>query len=92
MKNFLKQEELEEVVVLEGKLRGVFTGFRNFDTHFKFIGGYSWRQDEYLYQYHKKDTPRAKIIRVGKKGSPEEIFYIEVDGVTTRVKVKPSYV
>lgn len=83
---------ITEEIVLEGKLRGVFTGFRNYDTCFRFQSGGLWRQDEYLYTYHKINSPMAKIIRVvEQRATRKESFYIEVQGVPKRVKVRPSY-
>ena len=86
------QAKLKEEILLEGKLRGVFTGFRNFDTTFRFLGGGVWRQDEYLYTYHKLNSPMAKIIRVTEQRvTRKETYYIEVYSVPKRVKVRPAY-
>ena len=82
----------EEKVIVEGKLSGLFKGFCNHDTCFKFIGGSTWRQAEYVHEYHHLDSPRAKIIRAAKEHKGIiDTFYIEVQGVKTRVKVKSSY-
>ena len=91
----MADEDDTEQEICEGRLDGVFSGFRNHDNIFKILGGGAWRQDEYLFQYHHLYSPRARIIKtIDKKNEKEqmETFYIEVEGVKTRVKVKPSYV
>lgn len=86
------EDEVEDLIY-EGRLAGVFEGFRNYDTLFKFLGGSTWRQDEYLFKYHYLYSPMAKIVKVRKKkGGQVETFYIEIEGIDTRVKVKSAYV
>ena len=85
------KEEGMETDIYEGRLFGIFKGYRNYDTIFKFQGGSSWRQDEYLYRSHYLDSPNAKVVKVLTKKDRKEIFYIEVEGTETPVKVKPSY-
>lgn len=80
-----------EECIYEGRLAEIFKGFRNHDTLFKVQGGGTWRQDEYKYEYHYLYTPKVRIFRVQKKGNPNEVFYLEVEGVKTRVKVKSAY-
>lgn len=87
-----KKSEGIETTIYEGKLAGIFRGFRNYDTIFKFMGGTSWRQDEYLFEYHFLDSPRARIIKIITDIDHKEIFYIEVDGVASAVQVKAAYV
>lgn len=81
-----------ETEIYEGRIAGIFRGFRNYDTIFKFQGGTSWRQDEYHFEYHYLDSPRARITKVITAADRKEIFYIEVDGVESAVQVKASYV
>ena len=83
--------EGHEDLIYEGRIAGVFTGFRNHDTIFKLQGGISWRQVEYHFEYHYRDSPRVKIVKITNKEKHKEAFYIEVDGVKTRVEVKSSY-
>ena len=87
-----KKEEGIEIEICEGRLSGIFKGFRNYDTIFKFQGGSSWRQDEYFYQYHFRDSPKAKITKITRTKDRKEIFYIEIDGIETPVEVKAAYV
>lgn len=77
--------------ICEGRIEGIFRGFRNFDTIFKFKSGESWRQNEYHTEYHHLFSPRARIIRIESKIDHSETCYIEVDGVKNRVKVKSVY-
>lgn len=86
-----KKEEGKEAEIHEGRLAGIFTGFRNHDTIFHFQGGSSWRQDEYFYRSHYRESPRARIVKVIRKTDQKEFFYIEIDGIETPVEVKPSY-
>ena len=87
-----EDSDILEDCVYEGRIAEIFKGFRNYDTLFKFQGGEIWRQDEYTYEYHHLFSPKAKIIRIRKRGGTKETFYIEIDGVKTRVKVKAAYV
>ncbi len=83
---------LEEAVIVEGRLSGLFKGFCNRDTCFKFIGGSIWRQCEYVYEYHHRASPKARIIRAAKTDRRSlDVFYIEIEGVKTRVKVRSNY-
>lgn len=84
------KEELEELIY-EGRISGVFHGFRNHDSIFKFSGGSAWRQIEYLFEYHHLYSPKARILKLIDKVTRRERFFIEVDGVTTRAEVKSSY-
>jgi len=86
----VKKEGIE-THIYEGRLDGIFKGFRNHDTIFKFQGGSSWRQDEYFYRSHHRESPRAQITKILTKDH-KEIFYIEIDGIETPVEVKASYV
>ncbi len=72
-------------VIEEGQLKGSFNGYKNNDVVFEFFSGKKWKQDEYKYNYHYSYMPRAKII--------EEMgwFYLEVDGMHERVRVKRVY-
>lgn len=89
------KEKAFEECIHEGRIAGIFTGFRNYDTIFKFEGGSAWRQDEYHFEYHYLYSPKAKIIRVREETVDhkvfKEIFYIEVEGIKRRVQVKGSY-
>jgi len=69
-------------IVEEGQLRGSFKGFKNNDVVFEFFGGRKWKQDEYKYHYSYSYMPRAKIIE--DRGQ----FYLDVDGMNEKVKVK----
>lgn len=80
-----------EDCIYEGRIDGVFKGFRNHDTVFRFQGGANWRQDEFFFAYHYLYSPKAKIIKVIDKKNRKELFYIEVDGVKHRVLVKSAY-
>ncbi len=86
-----KKKDGKETEIYEGRIAGIFKGFRNYDTIFKFQGGTSWRQDEYLYEYHYLDSPRARVLKIVTT-EQKEIFYIEVDGVESAVQVKAAYV
>lgn len=81
-----------EQVIHEGRISGVFNGFRNHSTLFKFQGGEVWRQDEYFFRYQHLSSPQARIIRAVVKKTRQELFFIEVDGGERRVAVKPAYV
>lgn len=85
------KEEGKETEIYEGRLTGIFTGFRNYDTIFRFQGGSSWRQDEYFFRSHYLDSPRARIVKVTRATDNKEIFYIEIHGTDTPVEVKMSY-
>ena len=87
-----KKAEGKETIIYEGRLAGIFKGFRNYDTIFRFLEGTSWRQDEYLFEYHFLDSPRAKIVKIVTNNDHKEIFYIEVAGVASPVQVKAAYV
>lgn len=87
----IKPDELEELIC-EGKIDGIFAGFRNHDTIFKIQGAGSWRQDEYKFEYHHLFSPKAKIVKVIKKDPHREVFYLHVDGVKTQIEVKYAYV
>ncbi len=82
----------EDQVIVEGRLSGLFKGFCNRDTCFKFVGGSTWRQCDYVYEYHHIASPQAKIIRAAKTNRRSlDVFYLEVRGVKTRVQVKSNY-
>ena len=83
-------DEVEDCVS-EGLLDGIFAGFRNYDTIFKIQGGGAWRQDEYLFEYHYLYSPKAKVFRVLNKKDRKETFYIQIEGIKTRVQVKYAY-
>ena len=87
-----KKAEGVETIICDGRIAGLFKGFRNHDTIFKFQGGSSWRQDEYLYEYHYRDSPKATITKVVTTKDRKEILYLEVDGIATPVEVKGAYV
>ena len=86
------KDEAKETCICEGRIDGVFTGFRNHDTIFKIQGAGSWRQDEYLYRYHHLFSPKARVMKIVDEENHKEIFYLEVDGVKARVQVKYAYV
>lgn len=86
------EEAAFEQCVSEGRLNGVFNGFRNHSTLFKFQGGAVWRQDEYFYRYYYLSSPKARILRILTKEDRRELFYIDVDGAERCVLVKPAYV
>lgn len=86
-----RKEEGKETEIYEGRIAGIFAGFRNYDTIFKFQGGSSWRQDEYFYRSHYRDSPKARIVKITRAIDHKEIFYIEIDGIDTPVEVKASY-
>ncbi len=87
-----KKAEGIETTIYEGKLAGIFRGFRNHDTIFKFLEGTSWRQDEYFFEYHFLDSPKARITKIITNNDHKEILYIEIDGVMSAVQVKAAYV
>lgn len=87
----IKKDDIDETCVCEGRIDGVFTGYRNYDSIFKIQGGGSWRQDEYLFQYHHLYSPKAKVMKIIRKEDLKEIFYLEIEGVKTRVQVKSAY-
>ena len=87
----MADEEVLEVCINEGHLHGIFHGYRNRDTVFKMQGGASWMQDEYLYEHHYLHSPRAKIIKLTDKATHKETFYMEVEGIKGRVRVRLAY-
>lgn len=86
-----KEEEVERCVH-EGRIDGLFKGFKNRDTIFKIRGCGCWRQAEYVCEYHHLDSPKARIIGIMDKKLRIEFFYIEIEGIKTRVKVLRHYV
>ncbi|MDP1526115.1 MAG: hypothetical protein Q8M20_09915 [Rhodocyclaceae bacterium] len=83
-------DEVAEIVY-EGRIDGVFKGFRNHDTLFKLQGGSTWRQFEYYFEYRHLFSPKITIYKIRNKSNGKEIFFMAVDGVKTMVEVKSSY-
>lgn len=72
------------MIVEEGHLRGVVTGFRNKETVFEFLDGNRWIQAEYRRHSHDAFMPHAVIKDVGGR------FYIEIEGMNDKVEVKKA--
>ena len=83
-------ESPDEIVELveEGRIYGVFNGFRNHDTLFKLQGGHTWRQFEYHFEYHHLFSPRVRIYKIVSRKSGHEAFFLAVEGVHTVIEVK----
>jgi len=72
------------MVIIEGQLRGSFTGYKNRDTVFEFFSGApkKWIQAEYKYLYHYAYMPQAKVVQEGGR------YMLHVDGVSESVEVR----
>lgn len=69
-------------IVLEGKIKGNFDGFKDMQTILEFTDGTKWQQAEFKFVFHFSFMPKAKIIQ--EFGA----YYLVVDGINERVKVK----
>lgn len=69
-------------LMFESYIKGSFRGWHNRETLFEFGNGQVWRQNEYLYEYKYKYRPKAKLFQdVG-------TYYLEVEGMNKKIKVK----
>ncbi len=70
------------MIIEEGYLKGVVTGFKNKNTVFEFSKGNSWIQTEYRKNCHDAFMPHARIRDI------EGRYFIEIDGINDKVEVK----
>ena len=68
----------------QGRLKGIFKGFKNRGTTFQFYGGGKWKQMEYKYNYQYFYMPDAKVVY--EKGC----YMMHVDGIDEPVEVKKT--
>ncbi|MET3505526.1 hypothetical protein [Halalkalibacter oceani] len=66
----------------EAQIKGACRGYKNRDTFFELTNGRIFQQDEYKYQYNYQYRPNVKVFQEG------SVFYLEVQGMNSRVKVK----
>jgi hypothetical protein len=70
------------MIVAEGRLKGVFKGFRNRNTIFEFSEGPRWRQAKYKYRFHIAIMPRARVVeRAG-------AHFLYVEGIEEPIEVR----
>lgn len=72
------------MIIEEGYLRGVVTGFRNKDTVFEFLNGNRWIQSEYRKHCNDAFMPHARITDVSGR------YFIEIEGINDKVEVKKA--
>ncbi|MDH3328318.1 MAG: hypothetical protein OEM01_03720 [Desulfobulbaceae bacterium] len=70
------------MIIEEGHLRGVVTGFVNKNTVFEFLDGNRWIQAEYRKNSHDAFMPHARIRDIRGR------YFIEIDGINDQVEVK----
>ena len=70
------------MIIEDGHLKGVVTGFKNKETVFEFFDGSRWIQAEYKKHQHDAFMPHAIIKDVDGR------YYIEIDGINDKVEVK----
>lgn len=71
-----------QTTVFEGNIMGEFTGWTG-ETLFEMSDGSFWLQAAFAYTYSYGFNPRAKIVKSG------SIHYLNVEGVSGRLEVKP---
>ena len=70
------------MIIEEGHLKGVFTGFRNKETVFEFLNGSKWIQAVYRKHCYDAFMPHARIKDIDGR------YYIEIEGIGDTVEVK----
>jgi len=74
----------KDMIVEQGYLKGVITGFKNKETVFEFLDGNRWIQAEYYKHCHDAFMPHAVIKDFGGR------FYIEIEGINDKVEVRKA--